>query len=234
VLDLPAPQRNALLGHMQVFLAEKSFIGCQGLVVNDVMRVTIAAQACLLLLGQTRGYFPRLRQILLYPGSFLVQRTRNDGSGVTHEWREALSGESWSEGQIVLSWQDAQADAAHPEAGNNVVIHECAHQLDQDGGAANGAPHMRDPVLARQWRSVMRNEFHALRWRLQRGLPGLIGAYGATEPGEFFAVLCEVFVLRARELRAEHPELADLLERYFEMQPGNWPAWPVKSPIMAD
>ena len=232
VLELPAPQRTTLLGHVQVFLAEKAFIGCRGLEVTDTMRVTIAAQACLLLLGQPRGYFPRLRQILLYPGSFLVTRKRGDGTGVTHEWREVLVGESWAEGQVVLSWEDVQADSTQPLAGANVVIHEFAHQLDQDGGAANGAPHMRDANLAQHWRNVMRNEYQALRWRVQQGENTLIPAYGAREPGEFFAVLCETFFLRPHELRQRHPEIYTLLAHYLALEPVAWSSGPWKSPIM--
>lgn len=132
VRALPADLQRQLEQHIQVFVAEKAFIGCAGLVMTDEMRITIAAQACLLLLNRPRGYYPNLRQILVYPGGFVVQRAQTDDSGVAHHAREALSGESWSQGQVILSWHDALEGAAMPHDGQNVVIHEFAHQLDQE------------------------------------------------------------------------------------------------------
>ena len=119
---------------MQVFLAEKPFIGCDGLEVTDEMRVTIAAQACLLILNRRTDYFANLRQILVYPGAFLVDRVHTDGAGVLQEQRQVLSGESWSQGQVILSWDDVVDGASVVDDGRNVVIHEFAHQLDQQNG----------------------------------------------------------------------------------------------------
>ena len=106
------------------------------------MRVTIAAQACLLVLNRRGESFANLRQILVYPGPFAVDKVHADGSGVLQEQRHALAGESWTLGQVVLSWEDALAGAESPDDGRNVVIHEFAHQLDQENGRANGAPPM--------------------------------------------------------------------------------------------
>jgi MtfA peptidase len=95
---LPADLQIQLRKHILVFLAEKAFVGCRGLVVTDEMRVTIAAQACLLILNRPTGYYPNLRQILVYPGAFVVNRVQTDGVGVLQEQRQVLSGESWSQG----------------------------------------------------------------------------------------------------------------------------------------
>ncbi len=140
VRRLPADLQLQLKAHMQVFLAEKPMLGCQGLDLTDAMRIAIAAQACLLLLNRQTDYYPNLRQILVYPGPFVVNRQQPVGSGVMQDLRQVLSGESWSQGQVVLSWQDVQVDSADGNDGRNVVIHEFAHQLDQESGQANGAP----------------------------------------------------------------------------------------------
>ena len=139
---LPADLQRQLRQHIQVFIAEKPFIGCGGLVVTDEMRVTIAAQACLLLLNRRPSYYPSLRQILVYPGAFFVDRLHADAAGVLQDQRRLLSGESWSQGQVILSWTDALEGAAVDDDGRNVVIHEFAHQLDQETGHANGAPRL--------------------------------------------------------------------------------------------
>ena len=62
---LPADLQRQLREHVLVFLAEKRFIGCAGQRIDDEVRVTIAAQACLLLLNRPAHYFSRLRQVLV-------------------------------------------------------------------------------------------------------------------------------------------------------------------------
>jgi Mlc titration factor MtfA (ptsG expression regulator) len=221
VRALPADLQLQLKQHIQVFLAEKPIIGCAGLVVTDEMRVTIAAQACLLILNRASGYYPKLRQILLYPAAFVVDRPQADG-GVLHEARRALTGESWSQGQVILSWDDTQEGAAVPDDGRNVVIHEFAHQLDQQEGAANGAPGLPTRERRAAWARVMSDEFAALRQRAGQGLPTLISAYGATDPAEFFAVVSEVFFEQPQRLAAEHPGLYVELGRFYRINPLSW------------
>lgn len=222
VRHLPADLQLQLKKHMQVFLAEKPFIGCAGLAITDEMRVTIAAQACLLLLNRPRpGYYPQLRQVLVYPGAFAVDRVHADGSGVLQEQRLALSGESWSQGQVILSWQDTLDGAAVPTDGHNVVIHEFAHQLDQENGAANGAPWL--PRRARErWAQVMAAEFARLQSAVDAGAPTLLNPYGATNPAEFFAVASEVFFEQPQALAEQHPALYEELSRCYRLNPLSW------------
>jgi Mlc titration factor MtfA (ptsG expression regulator) len=222
VARLPADLQLRLKQLMLIFLAEKPIIGCAGLQVSDEMRVTIAAQACLPLLGDARGFYPRLRQVLLYPGAFVVDRLAQGAGGVQREERRLLSGESWSQGQVVLSWQDVLEGAADPGDGRNVVIHEFAHQLDQVKGHADGAPPQRDAQARRRWSTVMQAEFQALQARSARGEPGLLSDYGATEPAEFFAVASEVFFEQPLQLAAAHPALYRELAAFYKVHPFSW------------
>ncbi len=219
---LPAPLQLALKKHTQVLLAEKPFIGCSGLEVTTEMRVLIAAQAALLLLNGHGGYFPRLRQILVYPGAFVADRAHSDEHGVVHDTRRALAGESWQQGQVLLSWDDVVAGAADADDGRNVVIHEFAHQLDQARGHANGAPWLGRRERYARWAKVLGAEFNTLRQRLNAGEQGLIDAYAATEPAEFFAVVSEHFFEQAPALAAGHPALYDEFARYYGVDPRHW------------
>ncbi len=219
---LPADLQLRLKQDMLVFLAEKPFWGCAGLQVTDEMRVTVAALACFPLLGARRGYYPQLQRILLYPGAFAARHQQVGEDGVHSERLQALSGQSWAEGQVLLSWEDVLQGAADPADGRNVVIHEFAHQLDQAKGFANGAPVLRTRQAYRGWSSVMQAEFDALRWRLRQGEDGLIEAYGATDPAEFFAVCSELFFERAQELAAQHPALFAELCSYYRVNPLSW------------
>ena len=223
VAHLPADLQLRLKRHIQVFIAEKPFIGCQGQAITDEVRVTIAAQACLLLLGhETPDFFPRLKEILVYPGAFVVEREHglDGGAGlnVVRKQRQVLSGESWSQGRVVLSWADALTGAADPHDARNVVVHEFAHQIDQDDGSANGRPWRPTPQLRRRWQHVMDAAF----FRLQHTPSNVIDAYGATDPAEFFAVASEVFFERPADLAAEAREVYAEFSALYGLDPAQW------------
>jgi Mlc titration factor MtfA (ptsG expression regulator) len=219
---LPADLQLQLKKRIQVFLAEKPFIGCAGLTVTDEMRVTIAAQACLLVLNRRGEWFSGLRQILLYPGPFVVDKVHADGSGVLQDQRQVLAGESWTLGQVVLSWEDTLEGAAATGDGRNVVVHEFAHQLDQENGRANGAPAMAGRARRARWARVLGAEFEALRRAVAEERPTLIGAYGASDPAEFFAVASEVFFEQPAELATGHPALYRVLSDFYRVDPLSW------------
>ena len=219
---LPADLQLQLKKHIQVFLAEKPFIGCAGLEVTDEMRVTIAAQACLLMLNRRSDYFPNLRQILVYPGAFIVDRVHTDGAGVLQDRRQVLSGESWSQGQVILSWDDVVEGAAVVDDGRNVVIHEFAHQLDQQNGHANGAPLLSGREELRALGAGAGGGVRGVAGAGEREQPSLFSYYGATNPAEFFAVATEVFFEQPEWMAEEHPELYRELSRFYRVNPLSW------------
>lgn len=225
VRKLPQHLQMQLKKHMQVFIAEKSFLGCGGLQITEEMRVVIAAQACLLILNRATDYFANVRQILVYPGAFLVNRVSVGPAGVQNEESQVLSGESWSQGQVILSWADTLAGAAVPDDGRNVVIHEFAHQLDQENGAAIGAP---PPTLGdaghdpERWSRVFHAAYARLQTEARHGVDGLLDHYGAKDPGEFFAVVSEVFFEQPQALAADYPALYQELRGYYKLDPVSW------------
>lgn len=221
VRELPAAQQLRLKQHVQVLLHEVPFIGCAGLEIDDEIRVTIAAQAAFLLLGRG-GSFGNLREVLVYPGHFVVPRSRAGAGGVVHEGRDVLAGQSWQRGQVILAWAAVQEGAADPHDGANVVMHEFAHQLDQDTGVANGAPYVGRGMLQQEWARVMNREFGALAASLARAEPSLIDAYATTSPAEFFAVTTELFFEKPAALAAERPALYRQLQQCYRVDPSVW------------
>ncbi len=219
---MPVDLQLQLKKHIQVFLAEKTFVGCQGLEINDDVRVTIAAQACLLLLNRPTDYFPRLRQILVYPGAFAVQHDEVDAAGVVHARRDVRAGESWEQGQVILSWDDVRRGAAVPHDGWNVVIHEFAHQLDAESGKTNGAPELHSARQYKQWSQLMQAHYDALQAALTRGEDTFLDPYAATAPAEFFAVLSETFYEQPLALQKAHPALYAELKSFYRVDPATW------------
>ena len=217
--------RAELLGHVQVFLNEKRFEGCGGFEITDEVRVTIAAQACLLLLHRETDYFPGLRTILVYPFTYMVQEDHQVGEHVWEEGTVSRLGETGRRmGSLVLAWGAVKHGAADPSDAKNVVLHEFAHQLDYENHAADGVPTLATSEEQLAWSEVMRSEFASLRVADESGIPTLLDTYGATDPAEFFAVSVEAFFERPWALRARHPKLYAELRRYFNQDPVEYSA----------
>ena len=216
---LPADLQIRLRRHILVFLAEKPFIGCQGQPITDEVRLTIAAKACLLLLGRpTSDYYPRLNEILVYPDAFVVTRERPVGGGVVQEQRQATAGESWARGQVILSWAHVVSDASDSASGRNVAVHEFAHQIDQDSGVADGCPWRPTKAMRARWNRVMDDAYQ----RLQITPSDVIDPYAATDRAEFFAVVSEAFFERSLDLAREEPAVYRELAELYGVHPLVW------------
>jgi MtfA peptidase len=216
---LPDADQRELLAHIQVFLAEKHFEGCGGLELTDEIRVTIAAQACVLLLHRETDYYPECASILVYPHAYVAPVQEQSGYGVVHEGASARLGESWVRGVVVLSWDDVLAGAADVHDGHNVVLHEFAHQLDQEDGSGDGAPPLPRRSMYVAWARVLSAEYEALRADAASGRRSVLDHYGATNPAEFFAVASECFFEKPQQMRAKHPELYDELREFYAQDP---------------
>lgn len=219
---LPRELRLRLDGLVQQFIAEKEFVGCRGLEVTEEMKVTIAAQACLLVVNRAAGLYDELYSVLVYPAAFIAPEEHHDEAGVVHHHERELSGQTWDTHRIILSWDDVQASAESRDEGFNVVYHEFAHYLDAEDGRVNGAPWLGDVRHYQQWSGVMSAEFEKLRAAAARGEATLLDPYGAEDPGEFFAVATEVFFELPAAMRAQHPALYAELKRYYRLDPASW------------
>ncbi|NQZ23881.1 MAG: zinc-dependent peptidase [Colwellia sp.] len=220
--QMPADLQLQLKQHIQVFLAEKNFEGCNGVKITDEIRVTIAAQACLLLLNRKTNFYPKLQTILVYPRAFIKEQQNMNKDGLQQTQRVALAGESWEFGKVVLSWQDTLEGAKITDDGRNVVIHEFAHQLDQENGKANGAPILDKEQSYKCWADVFSAQFEQLKRQANTGTPSLFDYYGATNPAEFFAVASEVFFEKSQQFHQQSPKLYRQLTQYYQVDPIHW------------
>jgi len=216
---LSSEKREELRGLVQIFMDEKDFEGCGGLQITDEIRVTIAGYACVLLLGGQSDMYPKLRTILVYPRTYVAPLSSRGPGGTVIEGLQGRSGESWSFGNIVLSWKDILRDSENYGEGRNVVFHEFAHQLDFESGSAEGAPILPRGANFADWARVLGAEFETLIDSLAVGKPSLLDKYGASNPAEFFAVATEAFFLKSSELQARHPELYAQLSLYYRQDP---------------
>lgn len=221
---LDRADRERLDAWVCVFAAERHWEGCDGLQLTDEIRVTIAGQAGLLVLGHQDWYFDRTPSILVYPEDYVARDVaRPAGGGMTIVGDEARLGEAWYRGPVILSWPEVLEGGRSSNGGHNLVFHEFAHQLDMIGDpSADGEPPMPDTETAEYWREVIPEEFERLRRACSGGVPTLLDCYGATSPAEFFSVASEVFFQRPAAMRVRHPELYEALHRFYRLDPQQW------------
>lgn len=219
---LDTAEQTQLKALIQIFIAEKHWEGCGGLELNDEIRVTISAQACLLLLGLPNEFYRNVLSILVYP-SLVVPPQRKFGQfeialapvDVAHP----IIGQAFQQGPLILIWDAVLHSGRHPEHGHNVVYHEFAHKLDMLTGAADGTPPLRDRDEYRDWVAVCSREYHRLKSEIQSGKKSFLGTYGSTNEAEFFSVATEEFFDRPLRLKEHSPDLYRVLKEYYRQDP---------------
>lgn len=214
---LPRELRNQLEQHVQLFLAEKSFYGCDGFEVDDTVRLTVAGHACMLIVARNFSDFDEVSSILVYPDAYHVREVESDGI-VVSESSQIRAGEASSRGQVVLAWAECEEGAVNPDGHHNVILHEFAHQLDYLDGTADGAPPLSGEQ-ARHWQEIMTRAYDHLRHSLRHHGKPWLDPYGATEPAEFFAVLTEAFFQQPGHLKEEQPEVFEALRGFYRLDP---------------
>lgn len=219
--NLSPDEQARLRQRIKEFLADKTFYGCAGLEVTDEMRLTIAAEACLLIVNRAGPVYPGLTSVLVYPSAFVANREVQLDNGTVASASHGLLGESWDLGKVILSWDDVEKGVADFSDGHNVVLHEFAHQLDTQAGGADGAPPLPGKSY-RSWARVLSSNYEDLQARVAHNRETVLDPYGATNPAEFFAVATETFFERPRALRDRRPELYEELKGYYRVDPLAW------------
>lgn len=179
--------------------------------INDEIKYTIFGLSGLLILGdENPDYFPNLTSVVVYPRMYI--------SDQKHQEKTVNLGESWNFGVVVLSWMDVLKGALDFTDGHNVVLHEFAHQLDQQNGTADGIPvHLN--VDYDTWKNTFDIEYKKLIKEMQNAETDSIDFYGTTNKAEFFAVATETFFEEPKKMKSEHPNFYNLLVKYYRIDP---------------
>lgn len=216
---LPPEDKKELQRHIHVFIGEKRFEGCGGLEITDEIKVTIAAQACILLLHRETDYYPGLLSILVYPQAYVARKIQHLVGGIVAEGPDIRLGESWHGGSVVLSWDDVRRSAADIQDGHNVVFHEFAHQLDSSGARRDSTPVLQNRSTYIAWARILQKDYKKLRRDVNCNRDTFLNRYGAANPAEFFAVATECFFEQPGQLQKLHPDLYDELKHFYQQDP---------------
>lgn len=219
---LSSKDQGRLRDIARILVAEKEWLGRGGLFVNEEIKVTIAAQAALLLLGLDHGYYSRVRDIVVFPKSFHTPVAEDNWEDDELSETE-LAGQAVNRGPVLLAWNEVLTEGREPDAGYNVVIHEFAHQLDFLDGLTGGVPVLGDRALESRWRYVMTVAFEDHRRAINaKNSATFFTAHAAESETEFFADATEAFYCRPIDLAAIHPEMYQLLAAYYRVDPAVW------------
>lgn len=213
--NVPDEVRDRICEIVPVLKDEKRFEACGGLKkVTERMKNLVCAQAALLLAGREQRFFPKLRSILIYPDGYQARDEHGD-----HQHR---LGESWGSGSIVLAWTSVLKGGQNPEDGHNVVLHEFAHQLDQENGPAEGLPVLAETMSHSEWAKAFQASYEDFCTLVEKQKPSPLDSYGATNPAEFFAVATETFFEKPKQLQETYPNLYTQLRHYYGLDPSGW------------
>jgi MtfA peptidase len=202
-----------------LFLDAKGIVGARGHEVTPLQRVIIAVQACVPVLNLDLSLYDGFENVIVYPGEFVPGWQWEDEAGVVHRHIEPLAGEAMPRGPVVLSWPDVEAASDWEAAGMNLVIHEFAHKLDMLNGDADGEPPLPPGLASARWRSALGAAFDDFSRRVDEGEHTEIDPYAAESPGEFFAVLSEVFFAEPALIVAAYPVVYDLFVEFYRQDP---------------
>lgn len=217
--QLDDDERTVLAEHLEVIVTTKRWEAAQGFELTDRVRTVIAAQAALLVLGLDLDHYRDVDSIIVHPTTMRFDLTSEGPVPGTEVCGSVdLLGEASYRGPVVIAWDAASAAARHPDRGHDVVLHEFAHKLDMLDGTVDGTPPLPDHGLRQRWIEVCTQELRLLE---RSDGDTLIDDYGATDPGEFFAVVTETFFTLPIDLAADKPELYDLFRTFYRQDPAS-------------
>ena len=214
-------ERSRLRDLVVLFLSAKGIAGTHGHEVTPLQRTIIAVQACVLVLNLDLALYDDFESVVVFPGEFVPGGEWEDEAGVVHRHDDPLAGEAMPGGPVLLSWPDVEASADWEAAGMNLVIHEFAHKIDMRDGRANGCPPLPPDLPAAQWQRTLAAAYEHFCARVERDEDTDIDPYAAEDPGEFFAVLSEVFFADPLLLRSEYPDVYGQFARFYRQDPAN-------------
>ena len=214
---LDAGERERLEAASDWLLRHKHWEAANGFALDDEITVTIAAQAALLVVGLSIDEYREVGTIIVYPAAM---RSRGVYAGpvagtVTDGVVPVLGEAHQDRGPVLLAWDEAESSARNPGRGHNVVFHEFAHKLDMRDDIVDGTPRLERGDLG-EWVEVCTEAYDALRAGVER--PPL-QPYGATNPGEFFAVATEAFFDVPELLEGHEPKLYDVMRDFYKQDP---------------
>lgn len=204
--DLPADRKQEFQNRLMKFLSTVKITGV-GTEAEELDLVLVAASAIIPIFGFPHWDYPKLKEVLLYPGAF-DEQFRLEGN---NRYTLGQVGTGPYRNVMILSKEALRGSFANKTGKSNVGIHEFAHLVDSMDGSFDGLPEtLMQQKYVMPWLKLMREEMQKIE-----NDQSDIDPYALTNEAEFYAVCAEYFFSRPDLLKEKHPELYRLLERIF-------------------
>lgn len=189
--NLSPSGQERFLERVYSFMQDKEFIGREGLVVTDEIKVLIAGSAVQLTFGLQDFVIPHLHTINVFPKVFYSKLYETSFKGLTTQG-----------GILAISWDDFKDGYADETDKVNLGLHELAHALNIDWDEEQNYD---DHFLLRyqQWKLSAVDEFA----KLKDGTITFFRKYATRNLHEFFAVCIEHFFEVPGDFRRTLPVL---------------------------
>lgn len=207
---LPPEQKLQFENRMMHFLATTRLTGVNT-TVEDLDKIYIAASAIIPIFGFPYWEYTNLHEVLLYPDSFGHDFEQ---TGVNRSIL-GMVGDGALNNTMILSRHELRQAFLNKTAKTNTAIHEFVHLVDKTDGSVDGVPEFfLDKQFVLPWIKLIHENIQQILDNRSD-----INPYGATNSGEFLAVVSEYFFERPGLLQDKHPELYALLEKIFRQDP---------------
>ena len=201
-------KRKQYFAHRIVKLLDRTnFVGREGLVVDDFMRMQIAIKITQLTFGMRHYLLEYLHTIVLYPESFYSILNQTENIGEYNPGSKAL----------VFSWKDFEKGNRHQNTGKNLGVHEITHAIHYNSikNSNISSEIFYDTFL------MLEKYLGSAELRNRIVQTKILRDYAYTDKFEFIAVLVEVFMESPKELKSKFPQIYSyvlqmLNFRYFE------------------
>ena len=179
-------------------------------IVEDIDRLLIAAGAIIPVYAIPDWQYINLHEVLLYPGTF---NEDFDQGGSNRPVTGMVGHGAMQHVMIITKWELRQGFINNNDA-RNTAIHEFVHLIDKMDGTMDGLPEI---ILERKYIATWKSMMDSTIWQMKNNGSD-IDQYGATNNAEFFAVISEYFFEQPGLLKANHPELYEMLGRIYKME----------------
>ena len=190
---LEADNKKFFQHRVVTFIDNYEFIGKEGLVVTEEMKVVIASIYVMITFGLRNYLIETFDKILIYPGEYYSNINKTYHKGEYNIRCKA----------VVLSWEDVKRGIEIKNDNLNLAIHEFTHALNFHGLKAgdDGATIFHDTFLE----IVKYIEQPKVKDNLNSST--FFREYSKTNRLEFFAVILEHFFESPEDFKSQFPDL---------------------------
>jgi Mlc titration factor MtfA (ptsG expression regulator) len=205
---LNSKYRRQFRHRVSTFIADKKFVGRQGLTVDDRMKTLVAAVGCMLSFGRKNYQYGLIEFVLLYPDKFYSSVNDSYHKGEFNPREKAL----------VLSWKHVEASFNIDSEKLNVGLHEFMHAMQLEARQSTDIDSSR---FLRMFQNIL-HQLTNKEIKLRLDQTKYFKEFSFSNQYEFMAILTEYFIESPEEFKAEFPEIYHYTRKLLNFKYGGY------------